>query len=535
MRNILIASVIAVTLVVGASQPVLAQSADVQAQIKSLQQQIQALMQQLSALRGYAGNETTTGSGTAVAQQVIGHRFCAIMGRNLAQASQGDDVRALQEFLQSEGYLSANATGYFGSLTRDALARWQSRNGMEGAGMVGPKTLAYLKQRCGLATGGALFASPTSGSAPLTVSFTSQIGDGMTRPSAYDGQDTVIDFGDGSATQWVSCLSGSNGMGERCPSPAKFSHTYSQNGTYIATLKKTGGFCVGACPETVVSQVKITVGATQPGMCTKEYMPVCGAKPITCITTPCNPIPTTYSNRCMMNADGASYLYDGSCKATGTNPADDAQCKSWYDGCNSCSRSTPGGMAACTLKYCAVPEKAYCTAYFDSTTNRPPTVSGLSGPTTLAVGESGTWKIEAADPENGSLSYSVNWGESTPYLSSSAVGSSAQFQQTTSFSHSYANAGTYTVSVIVTDNVGGSAKAATTVKVGSAPTVCTMQYDPVCARPSGCANTCAPGMACPAICQLKEPKTYGNRCSADAEGAQFIHSGQCTSTSGNWY
>ena len=138
-----------------------------------------------------------------------------------------------------------------------------------------------------------------------------------------------------------------------------------------------------------------------------------------------------------MQSDGASYLYEGSCRPANADPANDAQCKSWFDGCNSCSRSTPGGMAACTLKYCAVPQAAYCTEHFDS------------------------------------------------------------------------DAGT--------------------------PTACTMQYDPVCARPSGCANTCAPGMACPAICQLKEPQTYGNRCSADAAGAQFLHSGECTSTSGNWY
>ncbi len=43
--------------------------------------------------------------------------------------------------------------------------------------------------------------------------------------------------------------------------------------------------------------------------------------------------------------------------------------------------------------------------------NQPPVISGVSGPTTLRVGETGTWTVQASDPENGTLSYSVIWGD----------------------------------------------------------------------------------------------------------------------------
>lgn len=42
----------------------------------------------------------------------------------------------------------------------------------------------------------------------------------------------------------------------------------------------------------------------KPTICTMEYMPVCGKIDIE----------KTYSNRCMMRADGANFLYSGKCR-----------------------------------------------------------------------------------------------------------------------------------------------------------------------------------------------------------------------------
>lgn len=287
-----------------------------------------------------------------------------------------------------------------------------------------------------------------------------------------------------------------------------------------------------------ISRDRIRLWCGGGGICTKEYAPVCGAKPIVCITTPCSPVPTTYENKCMMEADGATYLYAGACRADYPNPADDPTCQAWYDGCNSCSRETPTSPAMCTLRACS-PEsmtKPYCTAWFDTGNNKPPVISSFSGPTVLGTSEMGTWTVSAKDPENGVLSYSISWGDENAYATPTTgmAADAREFTQTTTFTHSYASAGTYTVTIVVQDNMGLQAKTSMTVNV-TGSIACTAIYDPVCGRPAGCANTCPPGSVCPAICELPEPKTYSNTCVLKSEGATYLHEGECTASSGNWY
>jgi hypothetical protein len=374
-------------------------------------------------------------------------------------------------------------------------------------------------------------ATPSQGAAPLTVTFNTWISGFRLNTVSY-----VIDYGDGTAGDAANCPA----PADACTGPGVNTHTYSANGTYTALLKKvTKNDCSTAVPGTVcaawesreeiVAKTQIRVGDT-PVACTKEYRPVCGSLQVQCITAPCNPIQTTYGNTCEMKAAGATYLYEGQCRPTQTDPSTDPQCKAWYDGCNTCSRTSPGGMAACTLMYCANPAPAYCKAYFDSSTsNKPPTISGLSGPSTLAVNTSGTWTIDASDPEGGQLKYQVTWGDESTFSpwANSAGMAMRDFVQSTTFTHAYANAGTYTVVVVVTDASGQSAKTSTTVKVGSEPVACTMEYAPVCGRKAGCANTCPPGMYCAAICQQYPEQTFGNSCTMKAAGAEFLYNGQC--------
>src|SRR6185369_1145769 len=52
---------------------------------------------------------------------------------------------------------------------------------------------------------------------------------------------------------------------------------------------------------------------------------------------------------------------------------------------------------------------------FTVTSNRPPptnqypVINSLSGPTQLTAGQNGTWTIQASDPQNGTLTYAINW------------------------------------------------------------------------------------------------------------------------------
>ncbi len=64
---------------------------------------------------------------------------------NLSVGSQGSEVNALQRMLIDGGYLSITApTGYFGALTKIALAKYQTAHGIDPVGYVGPLTRKAL-------------------------------------------------------------------------------------------------------------------------------------------------------------------------------------------------------------------------------------------------------------------------------------------------------------------------------------------------------------------------------------------------------
>jgi hypothetical protein len=176
----------------------------------------------------------------------------------------------------------------------------------------------------------------------------------------------------------------------------------------------------------------------------------------------------------MMEADGASFLYEGACRS--------------------------------------------------DTGNKPPVISGFSGPTALAANETGTWTISASDPENQSLSYRISWGDEHALSNLSASLNTGSFSQTTTFTHAYSVSGVYTVKIIVRDASGKEALTTTTVKVGETA-ICTLEYAPVCGQPPepSCRHSIP---AC--LIPTPGPQTYGNRCQLNAAGAAFLYQGECT-------
>jgi len=68
------------------------------------------------------------------------------LNRQLEVGSTGTDVSALQTFLAQDRtiYPQGLVTGYFGFLTKAAVANFQSRNGISAVGRVGPITLPVL-------------------------------------------------------------------------------------------------------------------------------------------------------------------------------------------------------------------------------------------------------------------------------------------------------------------------------------------------------------------------------------------------------
>lgn len=104
-------------------------------------------------------------------------------------------------------------------------------------------------------------------------------------------------------------------------------------------------------------------------MCTMQYQPVCGTE---------NGVYKTYGNACMLGVEGAVYQHEGECTEAELRGKQEgaytppARCTAWFDGCNSCSRST-GGQGVCTEMACmGEPKAGYCRAYGETRPETPP-------------------------------------------------------------------------------------------------------------------------------------------------------------------
>jgi peptidoglycan hydrolase-like protein with peptidoglycan-binding domain len=65
---------------------------------------------------------------------------------NLSLGSKGLEVTMMQDLLRSRGYLNTSPTGYFGSLTKSAVIKYQSDNGITPTGFVGPMTRGAMNK-----------------------------------------------------------------------------------------------------------------------------------------------------------------------------------------------------------------------------------------------------------------------------------------------------------------------------------------------------------------------------------------------------
>src|SRR3989338_4889438 len=128
---------------------------DIQARIGALLAQLTQLQEQLASQTGQQP-ATPSVSPTLTPSSTSGG--CAqIITRFLIVGSSGPDVKELQGFLITRGYLASDAlSGYFGPLTQAALQSWQAANGIvssgdpfsTGYGATGPRTRTVLALAC---------------------------------------------------------------------------------------------------------------------------------------------------------------------------------------------------------------------------------------------------------------------------------------------------------------------------------------------------------------------------------------------------
>ena len=107
------------------------------------------------------------------------------------------------------------------------------------------------------------------------------------------------------------------------------------------------------------------------------------------------------------------------------------------------------------------------TTSTDSNGCNAPVISGVSGPQTLNVNQTGTWAVKAYSSNGGTLSYTVDWGDNT-YASPNVASGAFIVNQSSTFTHSYSNAGIYTPKFTVTLGESGLyAQTSLSVSVGS--------------------------------------------------------------------
>ncbi len=196
---------------------------------------------------------------------------CISWSRALSIGAQGSDVRQVQTFLIRQGVLDSEPTGYFGTLTRGAVYKWQLAAGIDGTGTVNRDTADTMNVYCnsgrvpsGL-TGGTTTGTTTTTRLPVApvdkFSFTVEPKSGVaphqvsaffvisgTTCTAYS-----LDWGDG--TMGVT----REGGGSSCDPDSinrQLTHVYQARGTYTVTFRTIRGSLMTA---PIVSQATITV------------------------------------------------------------------------------------------------------------------------------------------------------------------------------------------------------------------------------------------------------------------------------------
>jgi len=107
--------------------------------IQSVQKQINQLSSQVSAGSGSTIN-TNTGTTTNNSSAVSSGTFTELL--NLG--SQDSQVSALQQQLTTLGFYSGSITGFYGTLTQQAVMKYQTAHGITATGYVGPSTRTAL-------------------------------------------------------------------------------------------------------------------------------------------------------------------------------------------------------------------------------------------------------------------------------------------------------------------------------------------------------------------------------------------------------
>ncbi len=296
----------------------------------------------------------------------------------------GGDVARLQNFLIARGHMNySGATGFFGTITFNAVRNFQAANGISAIGIVGPQTRAKIQAlSCGAPIPPVYppvmppVIPPTYPINPIGIPSVSFIS-----PSSGPVGTTVTVYGSGFDANTTVSFGGSHGP-----------------------------------------NLQIINANTLTFRVPERLLPACAYGNIICMIYGPATEPGNYQVS-VKNQFGTSNAVNYTVTAGGWNP---------------------------------------------NPTTGAPVISGIDSPSTLAVGQTGTWTVRASDGigGNGNLSYRVVWGDEHLHAQgASAQQASANFVQSSSFTHAYAQAGTYNPRFYVRSSNGLTAEVSSSVLV----------------------------------------------------------------------
>jgi peptidoglycan hydrolase-like protein with peptidoglycan-binding domain len=105
-----------------------------------MNQMLLQITQLETAIRSLGTVSSLSGGNTASINS--GYKFL----NPLAYGDSGSDVSELQKRLIAEGFLTGEATGYFGPATEQAVKKYQTAHSLNPLGTVGPGTRAELNK-----------------------------------------------------------------------------------------------------------------------------------------------------------------------------------------------------------------------------------------------------------------------------------------------------------------------------------------------------------------------------------------------------
>ncbi|MEJ0054023.1 MAG: peptidoglycan-binding protein [bacterium] len=361
---------------------------------------------------------------------------CTTLEHNLSFGSRDSntdgEVSELQAFLRADGYLKAAVSGTYGAATARAVASFQRDEHIAATGSAGPKTRAAIESAsCGEASADLSISgidAPTAlaiGAEGTWIVNVDQKGDGNLRYS--------VKWGDEGKARMMA-LSAS----EETSSSATFTHAYDSAGTYAPefTVTDESGHTATKVAATV------TVGSEAAAAHIASIAPKYGYAGATATLTGTGFLADSKVSFGGTDAENVTVISDTS--VTFTVPAVDP---GTYDVALTNGNGTSNAVS---FKVIAKPAAKL-------------SISGIDAPVKLSVDQEGTWTVHADTNTSGSLHYSVTWGDEGAMRS--MLASKGTVQTSSTFTHSYAKAGTYAPKFTVSDDSGKSASVSATVVV----------------------------------------------------------------------